>query len=67
VNETLDKHSFTNSRNSRNQRAQQIAELGGDVLWRLVGVAVAVIGYTAGAAFELEMQRVALRNEGRGR
>ena len=63
VNETLDDHSFT----SRNQVTQQLAEFGGDVLWRLVGVAVGVIGYTAGAAFELEMQRVALRNKGRGR
>ena len=63
VNETLDQYSFT----SRNQRARQLAEFGGDVLWRLVGVAVAVIGYTAGAAVELEMRRVALRNQARGR
>jgi uncharacterized membrane protein YdjX (TVP38/TMEM64 family) len=59
VTETLDQHSFT----SRNQ----LAAFGGTVMWRLVGVAVAVIGYTAGAAFELEMRRLALRNEIRGR
>jgi hypothetical protein len=63
VNETLDQCSFT----SRNQLAQLLAEFGGKVLWRMVGLAVGVIGYTAGAAFELEMQRVAFRNEGRVR
>ena len=51
---------------SRNVR-DQLALFGGNVLWRLVGVAVGAIGYAADAVFELEMQRVALRNEVRGR
>jgi hypothetical protein len=35
--------------------------LSGQVLWRVVGVAVGAIGYAAEAGFELEMRRAAMR------
>jgi hypothetical protein len=40
----------------------QLALLGGHVLWRVVGVAAGAIGYVAEAGFELEMRRVSSRS-----
>jgi hypothetical protein len=45
----------------------QLAEFGSNVMWRVVGVAVGVIGYAAEAGgFELEMRRVAARSRAAG-
>ncbi len=75
VNQILDYHPVGNFRAvdrsaggavTRNFR-DQLALFGGNVLWQLVGVAVGAIGYAAEAAFELEMHRVALRNQVQGR
>ena len=60
MNETLGRH--TEASVNPDVRGQ-LAIVGGNVLWRLVGVAVGIIGITAEVGFELEMHRVALRNQ----
>jgi hypothetical protein len=44
------------------RRRGQLAEVGSNVMWRIVGIAVGAIGYAAEAGFELEMRRVAARS-----
>ncbi|MGA9489004.1 MAG: hypothetical protein WBV80_01970 [Mycobacterium sp.] len=41
---------------------QTLSRTVGNLLWRVVGVAVGAIGYVAEAGFELEMRRVAARS-----
>jgi len=60
VNETLGRQ--TVAAGSRNVLGQ-LALFGGNVLWRVVGVAAGAIGYAAQAGFfELEMRRAASRS-----